>query len=151
MEVRGHTDPPGFPTGGEEAAESSPWRSPMPKTSRPAQSATRPHSKTSRTRVAASIELPSALRGNSPKVKMPISNGLTAFMRRPKPRRCSCLLLPSANVALRKLAQTQRAWLVATQKVLTHAATANFGSAASGFFVPLESEFGWTRSQISLR
>ncbi len=42
-----------------------------------------------------------------------------------------------------------RAWLVAIVTTLALVATAAFRSTTGAFFEPLESEFGWLRSQLS--
>lgn len=56
---------------------------------------------------------------------------------------------PVRNTVPRKTPRIHRAWLVAAVTVLALVAAAAFRSTTGAFFEPLESEFGWTRSQLS--
>ncbi|WP_286135318.1 MFS transporter [Arthrobacter sp. UCD-GKA] len=56
---------------------------------------------------------------------------------------------PARNAVPRKTRRIHRAWLVAAVTVLALVAAAAFRSTTGAFFEPLESEFGWTRSQLS--
>lgn len=57
---------------------------------------------------------------------------------------------PALVVASRRRPQLHRAWLVVAVTVLALVAAAAFRSTTGAFFEPLESEFGWTRSQLSI-
>ncbi|MDV2978484.1 UNVERIFIED_CONTAM: MFS transporter [Actinomycetes bacterium ARC8] len=53
------------------------------------------------------------------------------------------------RLSSRKPSRIHRAWLVAIVTTLALVATAAFRSTTGAFFEPLESEFGWLRSQLS--
>ncbi len=57
---------------------------------------------------------------------------------------------PALAVASRPRPRLHRAWLVVAVTVLALVAAAAFRSTTGAFFEPLESEFGWTRSQLSM-
>ncbi|MET0872869.1 MAG: MFS transporter, partial [Paeniglutamicibacter terrestris] len=56
---------------------------------------------------------------------------------------------PTGNAVPSKTPLIHRAWLVAAVTVLALVAAAAFRSTTGAFFEPLETEFGWTRSQLS--
>lgn len=57
---------------------------------------------------------------------------------------------PLPTPSSRKKPRLHRAWLVAAVTTLALIATAAFRSTTGAFFEPLESEFGWQRSQLSM-